>query len=86
MIRNEQTLDELLSDPVILALMRADRVDPLQLRADFRHVASRLAQRPSLDRAEAVEAADWKRLLDDCLAARRSGGAASPAPGRQVEA
>ena len=36
---DELTLDEMLSDPLIGALMRADGVDPEQLGADLARIA-----------------------------------------------
>jgi hypothetical protein len=36
---DELTLDELLSDPVIIAVMRADGVDPRELGEEFARIA-----------------------------------------------
>jgi hypothetical protein len=43
--RDDGALETLLSDPLTLALMRADRVDPIVLRADLRRVAERVRRR-----------------------------------------
>ncbi len=50
--RKELTVDQLLDDPVILAVMRADRVDPVRLRAMLARLATSLG-----DPAHAVPAA-----------------------------
>ena len=39
--RRELTLDEALSDPLIRAVMAADRVDPARLAAELAHVAAK---------------------------------------------
>jgi hypothetical protein len=39
---NDLTIDQLLNDPVTIALMQADRVDPDALQAMLRGVAARL--------------------------------------------
>jgi hypothetical protein len=41
-IYREPTLDEILSDPIVTALMQADSVDRRELRAMLRHVAEGL--------------------------------------------
>jgi hypothetical protein len=41
---NELTIDELLSDPVTRAVMKADRVDPLALAAMLRSMAGTIGQ------------------------------------------
>ena len=58
MPRNELTLDEALSDPVIGAMMRADRVDPASLRQAW----SPLARRLQSDKTSPALTA----LLSDC--------------------
>ncbi len=42
---DDRALETLLSDPLTIALMRADHVDPLVLRADLRRVAERVRAR-----------------------------------------
>ena len=44
--RHEPTVRELLSDPVIQAVMEADGVDPEELEADLRETAQALRHRP----------------------------------------
>jgi hypothetical protein len=41
-MNNDLSIDQLLSDPVTVAVMRADRVDPTALQAMLRGVAARL--------------------------------------------
>jgi hypothetical protein len=41
---DELTLDEMLSDPLIGAMMRADGVDPEQLEADLARIAEEQEQ------------------------------------------
>ncbi len=43
--RDEPTLDQLLGDPMTQAIMRADRVDPLQLKAMLRSLGRRIGGR-----------------------------------------
>jgi hypothetical protein len=43
----ELTLGEMLADPIVRALMDADRVDPAELEAALRSVASRATLRPA---------------------------------------
>jgi hypothetical protein len=43
--RPELTIDDLLSDPVALSLMRADHVDPIELHGILRVLALRLRSR-----------------------------------------
>jgi hypothetical protein len=45
MAHTSQTLDELLADPMIQAVMRADRVEPAALKDMLTGVADRLNQR-----------------------------------------
>jgi hypothetical protein len=40
-MKPELTLDELLSDPLVLTVMRADRVHPERLRRELRQVGDR---------------------------------------------
>jgi hypothetical protein len=46
----EPTLNEMLSDPLIKLVMRADGVDPEQLRPQLHAVARSLVRPPSLPR------------------------------------
>ena len=50
----EPTLSEALSDPVILAVMKADRVDPAALATDLRHMAARIGQSKTARRSEKI--------------------------------
>jgi hypothetical protein len=43
--RAELTIDDLLSDPLTLALMAADGVDPIKLRSALRMIGRRLGDR-----------------------------------------
>jgi hypothetical protein len=45
--QREPTLNEMLSDPLIRLVMRADGVDPEQLRPQLRAVVARALERPS---------------------------------------
>jgi hypothetical protein len=45
----DPTLDTLLSDPLVVALMKADRVDPASLRAEFIRIGAELAGRRRSD-------------------------------------
>ncbi len=40
-MKNELTLDELLRDPLVLTVMRADRVQPGRLRRELREIGAR---------------------------------------------
>ncbi len=40
-MKNELTLDELLRDPLVLTVMRADRVQPSRLRRELREIGAR---------------------------------------------
>jgi hypothetical protein len=75
---SEQTMDDLLSDPLTLSLMKADGVDPTALRSDLVHVARRLGERPAamLPAEWRNREPDWKRLLADCIQASRARSAA----------
>jgi hypothetical protein len=53
-IRCEPTVRDLLSDPVILAVMEADGVDPDGLEADLSETARALRRRPT----------SWSRCRD----------------------
>jgi hypothetical protein len=68
--RVEMTTNDLLSDPVVQTVMRADRVDPTSLRADLDVVARRLSlqSRPLL---APPCAAGLRRLLGECVLASR---------------
>ena len=43
--RDEPTLDQLLGDPMTRAIMRADRIDPLQLEAMLRSLGRQIGGR-----------------------------------------
>jgi hypothetical protein len=43
------TLDDLLADPLVQALMSADHVDPASLRRDMNRTAARIARPRGLD-------------------------------------
>src|SRR4051812_27742195 len=61
----EPTLDDLLSDPLAVSLMAADRVDPTRLRLDLQRVATRIGPLASQDARAARRIAV---LLRDCVA------------------
>jgi hypothetical protein len=44
--QREPTLKEILSDPIVTALMSADGVDPLELEAMLTHIISRKSKSP----------------------------------------
>jgi hypothetical protein len=69
--QSEQTMDDLLADPLTLALMRADGVDPAALRADLVDVAQQLGERPAvtLPPFRGLHEPDLTRLLGDCIQA-----------------
>ena len=46
----EFTLASLLADPMTLAMMAADRVDPVELKAAWTALASKLALAPATER------------------------------------
>jgi hypothetical protein len=48
--RSEPSLSELLADPIVMAVMAADRVAPEQLRRDLRKIATMLEQRATCPR------------------------------------
>jgi len=81
----DEALEKLLSDPLTLSLMRADRVDPIVLRADLQRVAERVyagkfegsAQGPGADTCLA-----WSGLLRDCRATLGPGPSAAPRSNR----
>jgi hypothetical protein len=52
--QREPTLNELLSDPLIITVMRADGVDPQKLRPQLHAVARTLGRPPSLPRTAAL--------------------------------
>ena len=79
---DDGALETLLSDPLTIALMRADRVDPIVLRADLRRVAERVGARglessrdDSRSRAAAVPATflEARGGSRPCAAARSDG-------------
>jgi hypothetical protein len=64
----ELTIEDLLTDPVTLALMRADRVDPIALRGMLERVGRRLSSEGGPARSPAPPA--WKGGVDvlrDCI-------------------
>jgi hypothetical protein len=50
--RSEPTLAEILSDPITLAVMQADAVDPAQLAAVLRKVADARREAPRASRGD----------------------------------
>jgi len=42
---HEPALTELMSDPIVRSLMKADRVDPSELEATLTHMAAQIAER-----------------------------------------
>jgi hypothetical protein len=46
--RSEPTLAEILSDPITMAVMQADAVDPAQLKAVLRNVADERSADPRI--------------------------------------
>ncbi|MDQ0471505.1 hypothetical protein [Labrys wisconsinensis] len=79
----ELTLDDLLTDPVTLALMRADKIDPVALRGMLERIGRRLASEGGPARSPGAPAA-WKGgadVLRDCIhfaEARRMAGTHRP--------
>jgi hypothetical protein len=64
---DDLTIDEALSDPMIHAVMRADRVDPEALRASWGPLAKMMRERSSLHGAPSV-ASTW---FETCTGAAR---------------
>jgi len=57
---SEPTLSELLSDPIVKALMTADRVTPAELEADLSNIAAKLGHRePPRRRFAAIPAGQF---------------------------
>jgi hypothetical protein len=56
-----ETLDELLSDPIVQLVMARDRVRPEEVRLLFKHARMR-AQEPSLPPAHVIEACKALRM------------------------
>lgn len=52
MQNSKPTLADLLDDPLVRALMAADRVDPAALAAELRSLARRLPPRPPTGRRQ----------------------------------
>jgi hypothetical protein len=80
--QHEQSIEELLNDPLTLALMQADRIDPAALRADLIEVARRLPRRDIVLGRRPIEpgVTELRRLLADCIASSaRKGGATAHA-------
>lgn len=50
-MKPELTLDELLRDPLVLTVMRADRVHPERLRRELRQVGDRFINGPGSEAA-----------------------------------
>jgi hypothetical protein len=85
--RDELTLDEAFADPLIQALMQADKVDRARLRTEWASLIGPLrAQIPAPSRpAEAplpALPAGWEALVRDCLCQEMKGGAANGATRR----
>jgi hypothetical protein len=73
---SDPTLDTLMSDPLILTLMKADNVDPVRLKAKFHRIGADIARR----RRERSD----KRLFGSrsrALSSGRQSRPASPAGG-----
>jgi hypothetical protein len=66
--QREPTLNEMLSDPLIELMMRADGVDPEKLRPQLRAVARSL-ERPGLERPDLERPSSLPRTEDLCCAA-----------------
>lgn len=75
------TLEALLSDPLVLTLMKADRVDPARLRAKLTRIGEDVARRRS-ERGEERSAGGCvqARFAQARLAPARAGGC-TPAGG-----
>lgn len=80
--REDISLDEALSDPMILAVIRADGADPQALRRDWQPLVERFAARERRDGAGGGEQGAsgeggegdltaWRSMLIDCLCASR---------------
>jgi hypothetical protein len=54
--RDELTIDDLLGDPLTDAIMKADRVDPSELEAMLRALASRIARLAGRSNGDALDA------------------------------
>ena len=74
--RDELTIDEAFSDPLIQAVMTADRVDRAQLRREWASLiadpGSRAPREPARRgalRSRAGVPAGWDALVRDCLCA-----------------
>jgi hypothetical protein len=87
--RDELTLDEAFADPLIQALMRADKVDRARLRTEWASLISPLAMRtPGASSRPAAEGpfpglpAGWDELVRDCLCQALKDGAAGGATRR----
>ena len=81
--RDDEVLETLLSDPLTLSLMRADRVDPRALRADLQRVSERLRthRHSGASLGLAQGSSRWGRLRDDCVnAAPRHRASPTAAP------
>lgn len=80
------SLDELLSDPLVRAMMQADRVDPAKLRRDLAAVTPRPFQRAgrqadSLPRWPTA----WDELRHLVIGCVESNPASSSPPGRRLQ-
>lgn len=73
--RKELTLDQLLDDPLIRAVMRADRVDPVRLRATLARQTASLGES---QRALAAAAPSMARALASACAAAACRSGAGP--------
>jgi hypothetical protein len=54
----EVTLTEMLSDPIVRSLMKADRVDPGRLEAKLRHLAAQ-RDRPPFSPRQPAACCNW---------------------------
>lgn len=79
-----QTVDELLADGLVQAVMQADRVEPAELRTLLSDVAGRIARRRQSERKAlrffATPRLEWRPNAEDANALAR----ALPAPIAQV--
>lgn len=80
------SLDELLSDPLVRALMKADRVDPAKLRHDLAAVTPRPFQHAGRQ-FDALPrwATAWDELRHLVIGCVESNPASSSPPGRRLQ-
>ena len=70
---HDPTLDALMSDPLVIAMMKADRVNPVRLRAKFKRIGAELERRRGDRRS--------LRRIRDYLHLRTGPGPAGPHAG-----